>query len=79
MSQSEISIYFCASFPIDINECSLNSDGCDQLCTNTLGSFQCSCNSGYSLNVDGITCSGRIAGLCVLQKIYHCVFNCRYR
>ena len=45
---------------LDINECSLNSGGCDQLCNNTIGSFQCSCNSGYTLNGDGITCSGRI-------------------
>ena len=43
---------------IDINECSLNTDGCDQVCINTVGSFQCSCNRGYTLNADGITCSG---------------------
>ena len=49
--------YFTLFF-VDINECSLNSDGCDQVCTNTLGSFQCGCNRGYTLNADEITCSG---------------------
>ena len=29
---------------------------CSQSCTNTVGSFMCTCNSGYSLSNDGITC-----------------------
>ena len=45
-------------FFTDINECSLNIDGCDQVCINTVGSFQCSCNRGYTLNPDRIMCSG---------------------
>ena len=45
---------------IDINECSLNIDGCDQVCNNTMGSYQCRCNRGYTLNNDERTCSGRI-------------------
>ncbi|XP_038062365.1 uncharacterized protein LOC119732831 [Patiria miniata] len=49
---------------IDIDECvvyrdepaSNNGRGCDQNCVNTLASFNCSCNSGYSLFVDGKRC-----------------------
>ena len=52
------------SFFIDIDECAANTDGCDQLCTNIAGSFQCSCNSGYSLASNGRTCFGK---LCVLK------------
>ena len=44
------------SFLIDIDECTANTDGCDQICNNTDGSFQCSCRSGFSLLDDGKTC-----------------------
>ena len=43
----------------DINECTEGSHNCNQLCTNTQGSFQCSCRSGYTLNSDGRTCDGK--------------------
>ena len=40
----------------DINECTLNIDDCDinGFCTNTDGSYTCTCNSGY--NGDGFVC-----------------------
>jgi len=43
---------------IDINECSTNNGGCsiNAKCTNTIGSFGCECNSGYS--GDGFNCDG---------------------
>ena len=42
----------------DINECSTNMSKCDEnaKCTNTPGSYNCSCNSGYEGN--GFNCSG---------------------
>ena len=41
----------------DIDECQTNNGGCDvnSDCTNTIGSFNCACKSGYS--GDGITCN----------------------
>jgi len=44
---------FCCA---DINECLLGTHNCEQLCSNTPGSFTCSCRSGYILNNDGQTC-----------------------
>ena len=41
---------------LDIDECVADSDGCDQGCINNPGSFECSCNSGYTLSGDGRTC-----------------------
>ena len=35
----------------DTNECLNNNGGCQQLCTNTNGSFYCSCQSGYNGSV----------------------------
>ena len=43
---------------IDINECATNNGGCAQYCTNTLGTYSCSCDSGYTLNIDGHKCTG---------------------
>ena len=37
---------------------------CAHNCQDTLGSYTCSCRSGYALNVDGRTC----AGMNCLQK-----------
>ncbi|KAI8481558.1 transmembrane receptor protein tyrosine kinase [Branchiostoma belcheri] len=41
----------------DIDECTAGIDNCDTqaTCTNTDGSFNCTCNSGYT--GDGVTCS----------------------
>ena len=78
MCQSEMSIPFVLH-SLDINECSLNSGGCDQLCNNTIGSFQCSCNSGYTLNGDGITCSGRITDVSLGNMYTTTVFSLFHR
>ena len=44
---------------LDIDECTENSDGCVQICTNTDGSYQCSCRSGYRLSRNGFQCNGK--------------------
>ena len=47
----------------DINECAEDTDGCAQLCTNTIGSYTCSCRSGYRLAIDGRWCTGEYSYL----------------
>ena len=57
---------------LDINECDEGSHNCKHNCTNTAGSFECSCNSGYRLDDNGRNCLGRypaIAGLHVAVAI----------
>ena len=34
----------------DIDECEIAVDNCDHICLNTIGSFLCACQSGYTLN-----------------------------
>ena len=46
----------------DDNECASVSGGCDHVCSNTKGSFACSCHPGYFLDNDGKTCRGRLQG-----------------
>ena len=43
----------------DVNECSTGNGGCGQMCTNTDGSFQCSCILGFELASDGFSCNGK--------------------
>ena len=41
----------------DINECAYKNGNCEQVCTNTVGSFVCSCYSGFTLSSEKF-CSG---------------------
>ncbi|XP_019645294.1 PREDICTED: multiple epidermal growth factor-like domains protein 6 [Branchiostoma belcheri] len=42
----------------DVDECAEGSDNCAQVCTNTEGSFTCSCWEGYTLHDNGWFCHG---------------------
>ena len=44
----------------DINECNTSKGGCDHTCTNSVGSYTCSCNDGYELNFDDHACDGML-------------------
>ena len=42
-----------------VNErCDVNNGACEQTCTDTATSVQCSCNTGYELDSDGRSCNG---------------------
>ena len=64
-----LTCFFLNSTP-DINECSVGNGGCDPRgsCVNTVGSFQCMCDSltGFQLGSDQRTCVGT----------YTCSFLC---
>ena len=47
-----------SSINLDINECLTNNGGCDQNCFNNDGSFYCTCNTGYFLSSNGLSCIG---------------------
>ena len=42
----------------DINECSRGTDLCEHNCHNTIGSYYCSCDTGYFLTANGYSCHG---------------------
>ena len=49
---------------LDINECMDNTlnnctDSDKMICQNTMGSYNCSCEEGYSLDNNGETCVGK--------------------
>ena len=45
--------------PSDVDECSELQGRCEHVCTNTQGSFRCSCRLGYELHIDGHRCVGQ--------------------
>ena len=49
-------VYF--PFFSDFNECSLNNAGCEHVCNNTGGSFNCDCRAGFKLKPDKRGCAG---------------------
>jgi hypothetical protein len=42
---------------LDIDECAERTDGCAQTCTNIVGSYSCSCNTGYRLASNKHSCN----------------------
>jgi len=58
-------------FVSDIDECETNP--CDQLCTNNLGSYSCSCYSGYQL-VNDSRCIAE--GQLLANRYCRLVFSC---
>ena len=57
---------------VDIDECATNLDTCDlnAECTDTDGSFNCTCNHGYV--GDGETCSELLYWMCQYPYCYAC-------
>jgi hypothetical protein len=43
----------------DIDECELQIHNCQQDCSNTEGSYVCSCRAGYELADDEMSCTAR--------------------
>lgn len=41
---------------IDLNECSIGTHNCSQICINTMGSYRCACSRGHWLERDERTC-----------------------
>ena len=44
---------------VDTDECLEENGGCEHICNNTEDSFVCSCNQGYEIDEDALSCKGR--------------------
>lgn len=56
----------------DIDECTIMNGGCDTHCTNSEGSYECSCSEGYALMPDLRTCAGKTNPLLYPNDILNC-------
>ena len=68
----------------DIDECLTENAGCGQICTNTMGSFVCSCNQGFTLSSDGRNCTGKLQTYLSWQshnlaRIRDIIMHCDFR
>ena len=45
---------------VDVDECQTSVNLCEHNCTNTLGSFECVCDEGFTLNEDLLNCDGMV-------------------
>ena len=50
-----------SDFSTDIDECGTNNGGCEHNCNNTIGAFECYCDSGYRLEENGLNCRGELS------------------
>ena len=57
-STIDTDITSCSSLT-DIDECSMGMAMCVHNCTDTHGSYTCSCQPGYTLGADGYSCVGK--------------------
>ena len=50
----------CVTFCVDINECTMGENRChdNAVCSNLLGSYDCTCNPGFA--GDGFSCFGEL-------------------
>ena len=46
-------------FLSDFNECQLNNAGCEHICANSEGSYNCDCRKGFKLKDDKFGCEGK--------------------
>ena len=57
----------------DIDECVESNGGCQHICKNIVGSYQCLCDSGYALGPNEHSCEGN-----VIKQSYTHVYQCTY-
>uniref|UniRef100_A0A8D9B309 Metalloendopeptidase n=2 Tax=Cacopsylla melanoneura TaxID=428564 RepID=A0A8D9B309_9HEMI len=54
---------FSAVFMKEFDECALEDHGCEHICKNVLGGYECHCKIGYELHSDGKTCVDACGGI----------------
>ena len=64
---------------IDIDECALNMDDCDQLCVDDLESYHCECYDGYFRDTNSSSCVGKYVCLSLYTDVYMAALCSKYK
>ena len=56
---------------VDIDECEMDPTLCEQICNNTVGSYECKCEDGYRLVAGTNRCAGNMPSATVTTPIQH--------
>ena len=64
---------------VDIDECSLKIDDCDQDCINTAGDYDCLCFDGYFLDTSNDNCEGMFSSEKIVYEKMSDYYNCNNR
>lgn len=71
MVTSSVYMHFHVFFSCpDIDECATGSHQCSHTCQNTVGSYTCTCPTGYTLS-NGRVCTGESIRLSIITFSYH--------
>lgn len=57
----------------NVNECTTNNGGCDHICSNTKGSYECECHGGFLLSSDKHRCQGESTTIIPGESIALCI------
>ena len=68
-------IHACTTEQTDRDECALGINGCSQICTNTNGSYTCSCYLGYQISSNNRTCVGKHITSKIVRNLQVIVIN----
>lgn len=63
-----VSLSLYVSIQTDVDECLDNNGGCQQVCVNTMGSYECMCTEGFFLSDNQHTCIHRSDGKTSVEK-----------
>ena len=63
--------FYIMLITIEINECTESTHRCEQICRNKMGSYNCSCNVGYTLANDRHGCTSKTTPIGISTIIYY--------
>ena len=75
LKASCLTLMFVFAYFVDVQECRDGLHNCEHICIELDGDFECACNSGFTLESDNASCSGRLIriniGICLWNGLVY--------
>lgn len=59
----------------DVDECTISDYPCAQKCVNNIGSFECSCHSGFALRPDKMSCKSLYDPKYIIYTVHNTIYK----